>query len=50
MKKILEVLLYGDPDLRFDTDLQQAELPRVIPDHTKLWGGKEDMALPKMPS
>ena len=54
MKKILEVLLYGDPDLRFDTDRKQANLPRVIPNLattaastmlSKLWDGGKEAAM-----
>ena len=54
MKKILEVLWYGDHDLRFNTDLDQAHLESVIPSLassalftmlTKLWGGKESAVL-----
>lgn len=54
MKKILEVLWYGDTDLRFDTDLKQTDLPFVIPEITtsaaltmltKLWGGKENAVI-----
>ncbi len=50
MKKILEVLSYGENDLRFNTDLDPAHLNQVIPSLTstalltmitKLWGGKE---------
>lgn len=50
MKKILEVLQYGDIDIRFNTDLDPIKHPNVIPDvitrtsfamTTRLWGGKE---------
>ena len=54
MKKILEVLLYGEDDLRFNTDLDQSQLFQLIPSITstaaytmltKLWGGKESAVL-----
>lgn len=54
MKKILEVLSYGDNDLRFNTELDQAQLKKIIPSLasaalftmvTKLWGGKEAAVL-----
>ena len=54
MKKILEVLLYGDHDLRFNTDLDRSDLRNLIPNLastaaftmvTKLWGGKEPFVL-----
>ena len=54
MKKILEVLLYGDNDLRFNTDLDRSDLRDFIPTLastaaitmvTKLWGGKEPYVL-----
>lgn len=54
MKKILEVLLCGDHDLRFNTDIDQAQLPDLIPQLTsaaaftmltKLWGGNETSVL-----
>ena len=54
MKKILEVLWYGENDLRFNTDLDQAQLEKIIPSLatsalftmlTKLWGGKESIVL-----
>ena len=50
MKKILEVLQYGDIDIRFNTDLDPLKHPNVIPDvitrtsfamTTRLWGGNE---------
>ena len=54
MKKILEVLLYGDNDLRFNTDLDRSDLRDLIPTLastaaitmvTKLCGGKEPYVL-----
>ena len=50
MKKILEVLQYGDHDIRFNTDLNPSRNPDQIPDTisrialamaTTLWGGNE---------
>ena len=50
MKKILEVLQYGDGELRFNTDLDVHKDPMAIMDltvaamfsmATKLWGGNE---------
>ena len=51
MKKILEVLQYGDSDIRFNTDIHVEKSPGIIiPDittkvsftmATKLWGGNE---------
>jgi hypothetical protein len=50
MKKILEVLQYGDFDIRFNTDIKALKNPNVIPDvtsriaismSTSLWGGNE---------
>ena len=50
MKKILEVLQYGDGELRFNTDLDVLKDPMAIMDltvaamfsmATKLWGGNE---------
>lgn len=50
MKKILEVLQYGDGELRFNTDLDLQKDPMAIMDltvsamlsmATKLWGGNE---------
>ncbi len=54
MKKILEVLLYGDNDIRFNTDIDQAHLGQLIPQLTsdvtmsmltRLWGGNETAVL-----
>jgi len=54
MKKILEVLQYGDFDIRFDTDFNPVKNPNVIPDVisrtaftmvTRLWGGNEQAVL-----
>ena len=50
MKKILEVLQYGDLDIRFNTDINVLKDPDIIPEiisrtsfamTTKLWGGNE---------
>lgn len=50
MKKILEVLQYGDLDIRFNTDINVQKNPNIIPETistaafnmvTKLWGGNE---------
>ncbi len=50
MKKILEILQYGDTDIRFRTDLKPTQNPDVIPAlissvsfafMTSLWGGNE---------
>ena len=50
MKKILEILQYGETDIRFNTDLKPAEKPDTIPGlvtafsfsmMTSLWGGNE---------
>ena len=50
MKKILEVLQYGDIDIRFNTDFDPVKNPNVIPDVisrtafamvTRLWSGNE---------
>lgn len=50
MKKILEVLQYGDLDIRFDTDIDVMKNPHVVEDiipslalamTTSLWGGNE---------
>ena len=50
MKNILEVLLNGDIDIRFNTDFDPVKHPDVIPDvisrtafamMTRLWGGNE---------
>ena len=54
MKKILEVLQYGDFDIRFDTDLDPIKFPEAIAGlppavafsmATKLWGGNENAVL-----
>ncbi len=54
MKKLLEVLQYGESDIRFNTDLDPDKLQKVIPDLsstilfsmlTKLWGGNETAVL-----
>ena len=54
MKKILEVLQYGDTDIRFNTDFDPVKNPNVVPDVitrtsfamvTKLWGGNETAVL-----
>ena len=50
MKKILEILQYGETDLRFHTDLKPTQKPDTIPGlitstafsmMTSLWGGNE---------
>jgi hypothetical protein len=50
MKKILEVLQYGEMDIRFNTDIDVDKNPEVVLDivskvafsmATKLWGGNE---------
>lgn len=50
MKKILEILQYGETDIRFRTDLKPASHPDIIPNlvagvsfsmMTSLWGGNE---------
>ena len=50
MRKILEVLQYGDFDIRFNTDIRACRNPDIVPDiisrsaiamTTKLWGGNE---------
>ena len=50
MKKILEVLRYGDGDIRFNTDVDPVKQPKEVADllsqivmtmATKLWGGNE---------
>lgn len=50
MKKILEVLQYGDFDIRFNTDIKAVRNPDIVPDiisrtaiamTTSLWGGNE---------
>ena len=54
MEKILEVLRYGESDIRFGTDVNPLKSPEVIPDlisrvsfsmATKLWGGNEQAVL-----
>ena len=54
MKKILEVLQYGDGKLRFNTDLDVKKDPMAIMDltvsamfsmATKLWGGNEQTVI-----
>ena len=54
MKKILEVLQYGEGDIRFNTDLTVNQLSREIPSitadasiamATNLWGGNEQAVL-----
>ena len=54
MKKILEVLQYGDDELRFNTDLDVQKDPMAIMDltinamfsmATKLWGGNEQTVI-----
>ena len=54
MKKILEVLQYGDGELRFNTDIDVHKNPMAIMDltvsamlsmATKLWGGKEQTVI-----
>jgi hypothetical protein len=54
MKKILEVLQYGDCELRFNTDLDVKKNPMAIMDLTvaamfsmaaKLWGGNEQTVI-----
>ena len=54
MKKILEVLQYGETDFRFNTDIDPVKNPKVIPDiltgitfsmATRLWGGNETAVL-----
>lgn len=55
MKKILEILQYGDADIRFRTDLKPAEKPESIPGlvssiaiamMTTLWGANEREIIP----
>ena len=50
MKKILEILQYGETDIRYKTDLKPTEHPEDIPNlitgvsvsmMTSLWGGNE---------
>ena len=54
MKKILEVLQYGDHDIRFNTDYDVKKNPEVVMDlipkiamamSTPLWGGNERSVL-----
>lgn len=54
MKKILEVLQYGENEIRFYTDMDVDKDPDVMPNvmsdsywsmTTKLWGGKEGSVL-----
>ncbi len=54
MKKILEVLQYGEFDFRFNTDIDVSKNPEVIPEisslvsfnmATQLWGGNEQSVL-----
>lgn len=54
MKKILEVLRYGENDIRFHTDLDPVKNPDLIPATTSdvafamvtsLWGGNEQAVL-----
>ena len=54
MKKILEVLQYGDLDIRFNTDIKIEKDPGQIPEiaslamfsmATRLWGGNENSVL-----
>lgn len=54
MKKILEVLQYGDHDIRFNTDIDPFKHPYSIPAlisatafamTTSLWGGNEQAVL-----
>ena len=54
MKKILEVLRYGEHDIRFNTDIDPLEDPDIIPNTvtelaiamtTTLWGGNEQAVL-----
>jgi len=54
MKKILEVLRYGENDIRFNTDIDVTKNPNVISDLsreitfemlTRLWGGNEKSVL-----
>ena len=55
MKKILEILQYGDTDIRFRTDLKPADKPDTIPGlvsslafamMTTLWGANERDIIP----
>ena len=52
MKKVLEILQYGDMDIRFDTDIKITErditelLPKISFNMaTRLWGGNEQTVL-----
>ena len=54
MKKILEVLRYGENDIRFHTDINPAKDPEIIHETvtelamammTTLWGGNEQAVL-----
>ena len=54
MKKILEVLQYGETDIRFNTDVDPAKDPEVVTEviakaamamTTKLWGGNEQAVI-----
>lgn len=54
MKKILEVLQYGEHDIRFNTDLDVSKNPEILSEImfdtaicmvTKLWGGNEQSVL-----
>ena len=54
MKKILEVLQYGDGELRFNTDIDVQKNPMAVMDltidamfsmATKLWGGNEQTVI-----
>lgn len=54
MKKILEVLQYGEHDIRFNTDIDVRKNPQVVGDlipkvamamGTSLWGGNETSVL-----
>ena len=54
MKKILEVLRYGENDIRFRTDIDPLKHPDIIPQTvtevamammTSLWGGNEQAVL-----
>lgn len=54
MKKILEVLRYGEDDIRFNTDIDPVKSPNEFFDvllqvtmamATKLWGGNEQAVL-----
>ena len=54
MKKILEVLQYGEFDIRFDTDIDVMKNPEVVQEivakaslamATTLWGGNEQSVL-----